>query len=248
MLLCGPVMASQASPKLQCDSPKIGKAVLSGDLDAALAQIQHCIESSRADLEAAEKEYAGKPGDMVDAIGLAEINAGAFLIAKAEVLTLKGAFADAESAFTDADKFDQQHPRAAMTWSLTGAPLLAAKAFLLEKKGDLKGAVAAYEAILAAGKEKGWQGTSFVVNGRLAVIALLKGDDAAAKKWSENSLSSDPGANVVWGALLQKKGDSKASKEYYAAALTLMSNAADGTNWCLPIYFAEQQRAKAGLK
>ena len=86
---------------------------------------------------------------------LAEISAGAFLIAKAELLTLKGAFADAETALTDADKFDQQHPGAAMTWSSTGAPLLVARAFLLEKKeGDLKGAAAAYEAILDAAKEK----------------------------------------------------------------------------------------------
>jgi predicted negative regulator of RcsB-dependent stress response len=161
---------------------------------------------------------------------------------------MKGALAEAETAVADAERFAQQHPNSGMDWSLNGDPLGTAKAFLLEKKGDLNGAAAAYEAILARLHQDGWPNSSRVISGRLAVIASLKGDDTAARRWSEGALSFDPCAATVLGSLLEKNGDKKGAKERYELALKLMNDAKKEKNWTLPIYFAEYKRAKEGLE
>lgn len=244
--LGGRLWANEPRAKLECSGPQISEAVANGNFDHALAITQHCIETQKADLERLEKEYARKPSDYVDAVGLVEVTTGAFLVAKAEILALKGAFLEAESALADAEQFDQKHPQSAMSWSMSGAPLAVARAFLLEKKGDLSGATAAYKAILTEAVRNGWPGISTVTHGRLALIALLMGDDATAERWSKDALSGDPGANVAFAVVLQKRGDQKRAKEHYAAALKLMSDARKAKNWSLPVYFAEQKRAKDG--
>ena len=246
-LMVGGTTTGQSSPQLQCTSQLIDQALVDNDLDSALKMTQDCIVKNRAELEALEKKYGGQPSNFVDVVGLAELATGAFLIAKVEILALKGTLPEAESALEDAEKFDQKHPRAAMSWSLGGAALPTAKAFILEKKGNLDGAAAAYNSILVAIKQDGWPNASNVIYGRLAIVSLMKGDDAAAERWCKDSLLNDPGANAAWGALLKRKGDTSGAKQYYAAALKLMSDAANRKNWSLPIYFAELKRAKDGL-
>src|SRR5438105_360282 len=132
VLLGGQVMEGRPSAKLQCNAGQINTALGNGDLDAALTMTQHCIDEKRADLETLEKEYGGKPSDFVDVVGLAELTAGSFLCAKPVILALKGALPEAESALADAEEFDRQHPHSAMSWSMIGAPLATARAFVLE--------------------------------------------------------------------------------------------------------------------
>jgi predicted negative regulator of RcsB-dependent stress response len=239
ILLGGPVIAGQPPENLKCRGQQISEAVFEDNLDAALTMTQICIEANRAELKTREKEQ----GD----VRLVAATSGAFLCAKLEILAMKGALAEAESAHADAEKFDQRYPDSALNWHMIGAPLPTAKAFLLEKKGDLNAAAAAYEAILDQAKKDGWSNNSHVINGRLAVIALLKGDVAVARRRSENALAFDPGANAVLGSLLKKSGDTKGAKAHFEAALKLMSDARKGENWRLPIYFAEHKRAQDGL-
>jgi tetratricopeptide (TPR) repeat protein len=233
--------------KLQCNPSEISKSVFNGDLDAALKITQVCIDAEKQDLERISKESpAGSPG-IVDVVGLSETVSGALFVAKPEILALRGDFSDADSALAEADHFDQQHSGSGMTWDMTGAPLAVAHAFLLERRGNLREAEAAYNAIFTAAVKSGWGNVSTVVNGRLALIALARGDDASAERWIKPALSSDPGANVAMAIWSERKANHKAAKEYYAAALKLMSDAAKGNNWSLPVYFAEQKRAKDGL-
>jgi tetratricopeptide (TPR) repeat protein len=225
-LMVSGTTTGQPSPQLQCTPQLIDQALVDNDLDSALKLTQDCIVKDQAELEA---------------------TAGAFLIAKVEILALKGTLPEAESALEEAEKFDQKHPRAAMSWSLVGAPLPTARAFILEKKGNLDGATAAYNSILVALKQDGWPNASNVIHGRLAIVSLMKGDEAAAERWCKDSLSNDPGANAARGALLKRMGDNPGAKQHYAAALKLMTDAANRKNWSLPIYFAELKRAKDGL-
>jgi hypothetical protein len=134
---------------------------------------------------------------------VAELTTGAFLIAKVEIFALKGTLPEAESALEDAEKFDQKHPRAAMSWSLSGAPLPTARAFIMEKKGNLDGAAAAYNSILVDIKKTGWPDAFNVIHGRLAIVSLMKGDEAAAEGGCKDSLLNDPAANAARGALLR---------------------------------------------
>jgi predicted negative regulator of RcsB-dependent stress response len=134
-----------------------------------------------------------------------------------------------------------------MRASINGSPLDTAEAFVMEKKGDLKGAATIYEALLAKAKNDGWEHVSNALNGRRAAVAFLMGDDAAAEFWSKNALTNDAGANAVMGTLLQKKGDTKGARKRYEAAVRMMRTATKGPNWCLPIYLAESKRAKDGL-
>lgn len=238
--------ASEPSPKPVCHTKPLVQALLTGALDRALLLTEHCIDVKKADLDRIEKEYGGKPSGFVDVVGLAESTTGVFFVAKAEILTLKGDFRKAEAALAAATKFDQTYSKAGLGWSLGGAPLPIAKAFFVEKTGDLNGAKIAYEAVVAEAK-KGWD-VSTVLYGRLALIALQQGDDAGVERWTKEASASDPGAKTAYAALLQKRGDTKTAKEYYAAALKLMNEAAESANWSLPIYFAEYKRVTDWLR
>jgi hypothetical protein len=247
MLISNDAIAYEHSKSFECNPRKITEALDSEKFDSAIMLTQYCIDSQKARLDALEKKYKDTPTNFIDVIGLAEATTGGFLIAKVEILTLKGAFLEAESAILDTEMYEQQHPGSALYSIFSCAALPTARAFLLEKKGDLNGATTAYKEILAYLEEKGIPNSSMVIQGRLAVISLLKNDYASAELWSKNALSSDPAANVVWGALLKKKGDTEGSKKYYAAALKLMNDAKKSQNISLPIYFAEQRRAKDSL-
>lgn len=237
----------QPSSQPQCNPIQIDQALVHNDLDSALKLNEACIVRNRTDLETFEKKYRGQTSDLVDVIGLAEVALGSSLIAKVEVLALKGALSEAESALTDAEQFDHQHPRAGLGWTMSGLPLARARAFIMEKKGDLSGAAKIYQDILAAQKRDGWLEDTHLIRGRLAIIATMKNDDAAVELWSRDALSVDPAANAAQGELLQRKGDKQAARQYYAAALKLMNDAAKAKNWSLPIYFAELKRAQDGL-
>lgn len=235
----GPV-ASERNPREIC------AALDAGALDSALALTQYWLKEARTDLTRAEAEYGGSP-TLADLLGRHEQLVGMLLIARVEILAMKGAIPAASSALADADAFDREHPDAAMTWSVTGAPLYVARAFVLEKRGDLDGAALAYEAALDSISTRGWAGTGTPIRGRLAVVALQRGDDGAVERWSKDVLSFDPGANAAWGAVLQKRGDVRGARRCYAAALDLM-NAAAGPrmSWSLPVWFAEWSRARNG--
>jgi hypothetical protein len=202
-LMVGGTTTGQSSPQLQCTSQLIDQALIDNDLDSALKMTQDCIVKNRAELEALEKKYGGQPSNFVDVVGVAELTTGAFLIAKVEIFALKGTLPEAESALEDAEKFDQKHPRAAMSWSLSGAPLPTARAFIMEKKGNLDGAAAAYNSILVDIKKTGWPDAFNVIHGRLAIVSLMKGDEAAAEGGCKDSLLNDPAANAARGALLR---------------------------------------------
>ena len=246
-LLVSDTTTGHSSPQLQCTPQLIDQALFDNDLDSALKLTQDCIVKNRTELEELEKKYGGQPSNFVDVVGLAEVGTGAFLIAKVEILALKGTLPEAELALAEAEKFDQKHPHAGMSWSMGGAPLPIARAFILEKKGNLDGAAATYNSILVALKQDGWPNASDVIHGRLAIVALMKDDAAAAERWSNDSLLNDPGANAARGDLLKRKGDTPGARQHYAAALKLMSDAANRKNWSLPIFFAELKRAKDGL-
>jgi tetratricopeptide (TPR) repeat protein len=245
-LMFGTAMG-QSSPQPQCNPSQIDQALVENDLDSALKLNEACIVRNRTDLETFENKYRGQPSGLVDVVGLAEVNLGSHLIAKVEILALKGALNQAESALTDAEQFDHQHPRAGLSWTMGGLPLARARAFIMEKKGDLTGAAKIYEDILAAQKRDGWRDDIHGIRGRLAIIALMKNDGAAVELWSKDALSVDPAANAARGELLQRKGDKPAARQYYAAALKLMNDAAKAKNWTLPIYFAEFKQAQDGL-
>lgn len=246
-LMVGGTTKGQTSPQLQCNTQGIDQALVDNDPDSALKLTEACVVKNLADLEADGQKYRGKPVNFIDVVRLDELNAGASLIAKVEILTLRGALTEAESALAEAERFDHQHPGAGMSATLAGSPLAIARAFVLERKGDLKAAAAVYEGILAAEKRDGWPDNSSVIRGRLAIVSLMRGDEPAAERWSADSLLADPGANAARGALLQRKGNTQSAKQYYAAALKLMDDAAKRKNWTLPIYFAELRRAKDGL-
>jgi hypothetical protein len=210
---------------------------------------QTCVEHGIADVADIRARYTGKPGGFVDVVGLAAVNAGAVLCARVEILALKGALSAADSAVVEAERFDVQYPMSAMSWGISGACLPRAKAFVREKRGDLRGARAAYEAILADATNASWAGSGVfdVVYGRLAMIALQSGDEAAAERWATKGVRSDATSNVVLAVLLQRKGDTTKAMEQIAYALKLMDDAAASKYWTLPIHLAEHRRAKAGL-
>jgi tetratricopeptide (TPR) repeat protein len=133
-----------------------------------------------------------------------------------------------------------------MDWSTIGSPLAEVRAFLLEKKGDLKGAVDAYQEILKESTASGWMGNSSITDGRAALAALAYGDDTPALQLSKETLAEDPGANVALAKVLEKKGDKNGAKERYKTALKLMSDGLRTSNWNLPLYFAEHKSAQDG--
>lgn len=251
LVLCGLLLGCRtvvSQVTRSSENSTFNEAMLAGNLDRALNIIDRSIETNRAELARLQREYSNQPLTFIDVIGLAEGSTGASLIAKAEILTMKGDVKAAEAAIADGEEFDKNHPKAAMTWAMCGAPLSMAKAFLLEKKGDLAAAVTAYESIAEDMKNRGWQNMSSECYGRLAVVALDRNDYASAERWSTNALASDPAAETVLAALLEKKGEIKSAKQHYEAGLKLMNDSAAGTNWCLPIYFAERKRAQAGIR
>jgi hypothetical protein len=236
--------AGQELPR--CVRQKIDQALLSSDLDVALKMTEACVIERRKDLADAEQKYKGQPVTLVDVVGLAEVGTGAVLIARAEVLALRGEVRQADSALLDVEAFIQQHPHANFNSILGGFSLDVARAFVLEKKGDLSGAERGYRGVLAAFKQSGSVDYDSAVKGRLAIVAFLRGDDAAAESLARTSLSS-PAANAALASVLAKKGDDKAAKTYYMAAWELMSDAASKSNRS-PIYFADVDRVKNGMR
>ena len=221
-----------------CNTHEIDQAVAKGNFDTALKATQRCIDSSQADVAATKSPSM-----------LAETNLGAFLIAKAEILALKGDLFSADAALADAEAFDKQHPRSTVRWSANMSPLDTARGFVLEKKNDLKGAAEVYEAVIKQIQKDGYAnslGDSSELCGRVALTALQRGDDVTAEKWAKKALSQDAGANVALAMLYKKRGDAARAKEYYAAALKLMNDHLGGNNWTLPIFYAEYKRATDG--
>jgi tetratricopeptide (TPR) repeat protein len=240
------VHAQQSTTDAGCSGHEIDQAVANSNFDDALAIDQKCIDEKTADLVLTERKYAGKRSDFINVVGLTEVTTGAFVIAKAQILILKGAFSQASAALADAEKFDKQYDQAAMDWSITGSQLSVARALLSEKSGDLKGAAAAYEAIIAEEKKKGWENNSDVVHGRLALVELQRGNDSEAERWAKENLSEDPGANVAMAMLAKKRGDQVNATKYYKTALKLMDEKLKDNSWSIPLVFAEYQRARAG--
>jgi tetratricopeptide (TPR) repeat protein len=218
-------------------------ALLAGNFDRALSIINQSVETNRAELARLQREYTNQPSPFVDAIGLAEISTGSSILSKAEILTMKGDVQAAESTIAECEEFDKVHPKAGLNWAMTGSQLPVAKAFLLEKKGDLEAAATAYQDT----QKQGW-GMSSECYGRLAVIALERNDYASAERWSTNALDSDPAAETVFAAVLEKKGETKSAEQHYQTALKLMTDAVGSRNLHVPIFFAERMRAQAGIR
>jgi len=245
LVLDNPVLAD-APAKSECSGQRIAEEVYAGNFDAALTMTDRCVEFSKSELARAQAEEATNHSQIINVVGLAELNLRAYLVAKPEILALKGAFLQAESAIADAEASIRQQPHLQMDWSSMGFPLVVVRAFLLEKKGDLKGAVEAYQKILKDSKARGWMSNSSITEGRAALAALAQGDDTPALRLSKETLAEDPGANVALAKVLEKRGDKNAAKECYTTALKLMSDGIKSSNWNLPLFFAEHKSAQDG--
>lgn len=253
IIICCAVLCSACSLATRTsDKAKLGtcglsmnEAVAGGRFDAAVKKAGRCIEWNRAELAERQAKNGGRNKGMDVLLGG---TLGHFMCAEAQLFAMQGAFSEAEKSLRVAEAFDRAHPDFGLTWSISGSILPLTRAFILEKQGDFRRAAEAYEVILAAAKEKGWGDATNSLYGRLAVTALELGDDTAAERWSREASEEDAGAKAALAALLLKSGEKAAARQQYEAAQSLLFAAAKATSPILPIYFAEGQRIRAGLK
>ncbi len=248
LLGCGCLSAPK--PVAQVFPQECGQA-LNADLnewnfDSAVARTNRCIKLHRARLEAylkeAEKNEQGKADVLAARSALARL-----LCVKTQALALKGDLEQARETLKYAEMFNRAYPEVGMSLAVNNSMLPVTRAFVLEKSGDLKGAVAAYRSIASATKAAGFISYPDLICGRLAVIAFESGDEKTAARWSGQTASFDSGAKAVQGAMLQKRGDEPGAKDKYEETLKLLEAAAMSKDLVLPVYFAEARRVKDGL-
>jgi len=248
--LAAPRPSAQAAPA-PATPQECGQA-LNADLgewnfDSAVARTNRCIKLHHARLAEFGKAEAKKKEALAEEAAAAKKALGRLLCVKTQLLTLKGDLAQAEETLKFAEAFNRAYPEVGMALAVNNSMLPITRAFLLEKSGDRKGAIAAYKDIAQATKAAGFISYPDIVCGRLAVIAFESGDNKAAAQWSAQTASFDSGARAVQGALLQLKGDEPGAKDKYEEALKLFVAASSSESVVLPVYFAEQQRVKDGL-
>jgi tetratricopeptide (TPR) repeat protein len=236
--------AAELATQTGCDPKLVNRAQMVDDIDAAIANNQRCLDERLAELVANEKARGGKAQSKNN---LEEPIVGAHLVAKVELLAQKGDLKSAAVALADARMFDQGHEFAAMRWGISGATLDIAEAYVLEKSGDLRGALATYRSTAKRLQDQGWSGTSSVLIGRMASVALQLGDKTSAQQWAESALEVDPGANSVMGQISLQNGDKIEAKRYFERSLDLMSEDAQSTNWTLPVFFLELRSVRIWL-
>lgn len=236
--------AAELASQTRCDPKSVNQAQLVDDIDAAIANIQRCLDERLAELVANEKSRGGKAQSKNN---LEEPIVGAYLVAKVELLAQKGDLKSAAVALADAQRFDQGHEFAAMRWGISGATLNIAEAYVLEKSGDLRGALAAYRSTAKKLQDQGWSGTSNVLFGRMASVAWQLGDKTSAQQWAESALEVDPAANSVMGQISLQNGDKIEAKRHFERSLDLMSKAAKSTNLTLPVFLLELQSVRTLL-
>jgi tetratricopeptide (TPR) repeat protein len=229
-------LAAESQGQIRCDPKSINRAQFNDDLDGAIASNQACLDERMAELAANENARGGKAQAQIN---LEEPTVGAHLVAKVELLAERGDLKSAKVALADAQAFDKGHEFAAMRWGMSGAILDVAEAYVLEKSGDTRNALAAYLKVASRLQEQGWSRISNVLFGRIANVQMQLGNKADAQRWAKDAVEVDPGANAAMGLIILQTGDNMGARRYFEKSLDLMTNAARSNGWSLPIFFVE---------
>jgi hypothetical protein len=217
-----------------CQPLEMMRLVYEGDLTKALAKSKECAASSNADIDSMSKSDPPNPW-----LSLAISKAGYYLCVEAQILAMMGSLSEAESALSHAEAFALSHPDYLLTSdgmnSIAWRQLVSTtKGFLLEKKGDFKGARLKY---LNGHKDD-----------RLALLALNEKDMAEA--WSRARASAGVATSIaVLGALYELDGDDANAFLSYSEAQKLMEDSfKPGHNDFMPMNLSECQRVSDGLR
>jgi len=238
-LITGVATSSRAQSKKlpvpPCQPLEMMRRVYQGDLTKALAQSEACVASNNADIDSMSKSDPPNPW-----LSLAIFNAGYYQCVEAQILAMMGSLPEAESALSHAEAFALSHPdyllyppdgMGSVAWRQV---VSATKGFVLEKKGDFKGARLTY--------------LNAQMDDRLALLALNENDKAEA--WSRARASAGVATSLaVLGALYELDGDNANAFLSYSEAQKLMEESFKPRhNDFKPMNLSESQRVSDGLR
>lgn len=238
-LMTGGVTSARAQDKNPqvppCQPLEMMRLVYEGDLTKALAKSKECAASSNADIDSMSKSDPPNPW-----LSLAISKAGDYLCVEAQILAMMRSLPEAESALSQAEAFALSHsdyllyPSDGMGSIAWRQVVSATKGFLLEKKGDFKGARLTY---LNGHKDD-----------RLALLALNEKDKTEA--WSRARASAGVATSLaVLGTLYELDGDDANAFLSYSEAQKLMEDSfKPGHNDFMPMNLSECQRVSDGLR
>lgn len=236
--------AQAQTPKRGCNAQKVARMMYDGDLREALVESHTCADYYRS-----EAGRSDRPEN--DSSALAISNTGFWLCAEAQLHTMVGEAAQAESSISAAEEWQKKHSLFS-EGGIVSKPfveiLAVTKGFFFEKKGDL----AAAERFYSEYKPEDASGRLDALShaaGRLAALSLREGkyDEAASRARQALIGEKVPTAYAVLAAVAERGGDLKAALSSYETALRLMGRERDANEF-LPIYFAEREAVISGIE
>lgn len=214
-----------------CYSYRIHQNLLHGEFALSLPDLKQCADSYRALTQHLAPGGTLKPAEWLDILAYSR-----FRCAVAQVTAITGHHGTAATLLADIKRDSQSwwHTNSMVDegWRAT---IDATEGFLIEARGDLASAEQWYSAH-----------PSRYTLGRLAVVQLSQGRDAAASETARRALALDPenpSANYVVGVIADRRGDLAKARQAFDTAYHSLAGDAERlkrpTDMDWPIKFVE---------
>lgn len=216
------IAAVKSYAAADCEYKRMQSEAMQHQLAAALVDTEQCLATHRQRLGSGGAERI---------LEVAQV--AYYLYARAQLLAMQGDLDRAQTAFLSANDFASSEGLLANPVSMAPSVPGATEGYILERRGDLKGALDRYLATY--------------VYGRAALVALALKDDALASQYAARAAPSyDPDSHLVLGLLAEKSGKRLDAREHFNQARTLLFTQLD-QNPIEPLYFAEWPQIEQGL-